>query len=513
MGEKNISPHKGCWRWETSILTICVFGLLSLGLVLVINYVWQQQVQDFVVVDTATDLRKDLTTFHLRFEEYMHGDTSVELEELRKIFIDAKKLGQALVTGGTIKAGFSMRPLEDPELRKHAEEINVLMDKLEEQTLTRLREKQVRGPGTHNDPAYHLLFNNAIALAGEIEEVMEKEIISSMARFRKLYVIILIFWTGIIAGAALVFGIFSKRRQRFETELHTSQEKYRSLVDSTEDSIYLVDEACNYLFINKKHLNRLGLTEDSFPGKNYDNFHTPQESEEFRRRTDKVFGTGESSQYEHQSLRDGRYFIQTFSPVRNAGGDITAVTVVSKNISDRRQMENELRALSLTDELTGLYNRRGFLTLAEQQIRIANRLRKKLYLLTADLDDLKIINDTFGHQEGDAALVETAKILRENFRDSDIIARIGGDEFVVMPIEMSEDKSEMILSRLNGEFEKSGLRYRISISAGITWYDPEQPVSIDQMLATADNSMYEQKKLKKRLQGHPHSAPAPDGPS
>jgi len=494
-----------------------MLGIISLGLVLIINYVWEQQVQDFVVVDAATDLRKNLTTFHLRFEEYLRGDTAVDLEETREIFVDAKKLGQALLTGGTMKAGFSMQPLEDPALRKRAEEINVLMEKLQEQMLIRLREKQqVHDSGTQTDLEYHRLFNAIIARAGEIENVLEKDIIVSMAKFKKLYRIILVVWAGMIAGAALGFRTLAKRRRRSETELQTSREKFRSLVDSTEDSIYLVDEACNYLFINKNHMKRLGLADDSYSRANYDNFHTPEETEVFRKRIDQVFRTGDSSQYEHQSLRDGRYFIQTFSPVIDAGKKITAVTIVSKNISDRRQMENELRALSLTDELTGLYNRRGFLTLAEQQIRIANRLKKKLYLLAADLDDLKIINDTFGHQEGDSALVETANILRENFRESDIIARIGGDEFVVMPIEMSEDRSEIILNRLSQGFEKNNqkntLRYRISISAGITWYDPGQPASIDQMLAMADTSMYEQKKLKKRSPAEPRSEAVPDGP-
>lgn len=414
-----------------------------------------------------------------------------------------------------MEEGFSMRPLEDPRLRKLAGEINVLMDKLEQQLAVRLRRAQTGAAGAPDDREYHRLLDAILTKAGEIEEEVEKDIVASMANFKKLYRLILLVWGTIIAGTAAGFGILSKRRRRSEKELETSEEKYRSLVDSTEDSIYLVDEACNYLFINRNHRKRIGVEDESYTGKNYASFHNPEETEVFRNRIAQVFRTGDSSQFEHQSLRDGRFFIQTFSPVRNAAGNITAVTVVSKNISDRRQMENELRALSLTDELTGLYNRRGFLTLAEQQIRIANRLKKKLYLLAADLDDLKVINDTFGHQEGDSALVETAGILRENFRESDIIARIGGDEFVVMPIEMSNDRSDIILNRLSQGFEKNNqknsLRYRISISAGITWYDPEQPVSIDQLLATADNSMYEQKKLRKLSQGLPHSGPAPGG--
>lgn len=517
MLDKVTSPYKGLWRWESGILTISVFGLISLGLILGINYIWEQQVEDFVLVDVATDLRMDLTTYHLRLEEYMSGDTSVNLETNRETFMEARKLARALLTGGPVQAGFSIAPLREPVLRKQAEEINLLIDRLEELLLVVLREHQKTGHSSGSSSRdYHALFDDIIAKAGNIEEIIERDIIITMAEFRKLYRIVLLVWGGIIAGAIIIFGILSKKRQRSENELQAIQEKYRSLVDSTEDSIYLVDADCNYLFMNKKHRKRLALEDVSLDGKSYEDYHTAEESGEFKKRIEQVCRTASSSQYEHQSLRDGRYFIQTFSPVKNEHGRITAVTVVSKNISDRRQMENELRALSLTDELTGLYNRRGFLTLAEQQLRIATRLKKRVYLLAADLDDLKIINDTFGHQEGDSALIETANILRDNFRESDIIARIGGDEFVVMPIEMTEDRSEIILERLGRGFEKNNqknsLRYRISISVGVTWYDPAEPVSIDQMLATADNSMYEQKKLRKLSPAQPHNATAPDGP-
>src|SRR4030042_4829587 len=96
------------------------------------------------------------------------------------------------------------------------------------------------------------------------------------------------------------------------------------------------------------------------------------------------------------------------------------------------KVQKRIRSMLVTDELTGLYNRRGFFTFAEQEIKLANRLRRELYLLYADLDNLKEINDSFGHMEGDSVLIETAKILRETFRQSDIIARIGGDEFVAI---------------------------------------------------------------------------------
>lgn len=102
---------------------------------------------------------------------------------------------------------------------------------------------------------------------------------------------------------------------------------------------------------------------------------------------------------------------------------------------EHARMHERLHTISLHDDLTGLYNRRGFFTLAEHLLKLAKRQQEGLFMLYADLDDLKKINDTLGHQKGDWALIDTANLLKETFRESDIIARIGGDEFVVMPIE------------------------------------------------------------------------------
>ena len=160
----------------------------------------------------------------------------------------------------------------------------------------------------------------------------------------------------------------------------------------------------------------------------------------------------------------------------------------------------EMRNLALRDELTGLYNRRGFFTLIEHQLKLAKRKKTGMFLLYADLDDLKLINDTWGHREGDVALIETAKILRKNYRESDIIARIGGDEFVVFPAGTSDDDSEKILDRLHNAFlhhcAQSNPAYKLSISAGISFYNPDFPCAIDELLALGDKSMYERKMKK-----------------
>jgi diguanylate cyclase (GGDEF)-like protein/PAS domain S-box-containing protein len=291
-------------------------------------------------------------------------------------------------------------------------------------------------------------------------------------------------------------------RRKTDLELHDSEQKYRSLVESTDDSIYLVDRNYRYLFMNKKHLSRLGLSESQHEGRSYNEFHSPEETSLFMEKINKIFNTSESFQFEYQSKRDGRYFFQTFSPVIERGGKTVAVTVVSKDVTRLKQMEEELRTLTLTDELTGLYNRRGFETLAVMQLKIANRLEKGLYILYADLDGLKNINDSYGHKAGDRALIETAKIFKKNYRRSDIIARIGGDEFVVIPVGGSEDSVEMIMSRLERSFEafnsQGVLSYRLSISAGIAFYDPKDTCTVDELLLRADRYMYEHKKGKNK---------------
>ncbi len=169
-------------------------------------------------------------------------------------------------------------------------------------------------------------------------------------------------------------------------------------------------------------------------------------------------------------------------------------------IDERKRIEERLHVLSLRDELTGLHNRRGFFTLADQQFKLANRSHKRIFMFYADLDNLKTINDTYGHQEGDAALMEMAAVLNETFRESDIIARIGGDEFVAIPVGTEGDTIEVITSRFNRNLEIHNAEKdricSIDASFGIVSYNPLSPRPIDELLAEGDRLMYEQKKGK-----------------
>ncbi len=169
-------------------------------------------------------------------------------------------------------------------------------------------------------------------------------------------------------------------------------------------------------------------------------------------------------------------------------------------VAQLEKAREEAQRLTLIDDLTGLYNRRGFFTLSEQQWKLADRKKKKLVLLYCDLDNLKFINDNYGHRMGDQALVRVAHLLRSTFRESDIIARMGGDEFAILAIE-AEANGDRMIDRLNDKLSKASgskdFHLPLSLSSGYAHYNPEHPKSIEDVLGEADSKMYEHKESRK----------------
>ena len=134
-------------------------------------------------------------------------------------------------------------------------------------------------------------------------------------------------------------------------------------------------------------------------------------------------------------------------------------------------------------------------------MRHAQRKEQQFLLFSCDLDNLKTINDSYGHQEGDYAIVRTAEALKHTFRNSDILARLGGDEFCVLAFEAGLRHEELILERLKENLRRTGereSRYSLSLSVGLARFDPRRPVPLQDLMAQADNAMYQQKKTKSR---------------
>jgi len=210
-----------------------------------------------------------------------------------------------------------------------------------------------------------------------------------------------------------------------------------------------------------------------------------------------------------QGIKEGLYYEMLRSQISNA---LYSALLYSKTKQAEEKLKEALRNsefineklhnLSIMDSLTGLYNRRGFNQIVEDYIRIAENTNEYFLLFFIDLDDLKIINDKYGHAEGDNAIILTAEILKETFRQTDIISRIGGDEFTVIAKESKIGRFDILMERLNKilkeknkELNKS---YNISLSVGMSDYYPGCSESFENLIKSADEKLYENKLLKKK---------------
>jgi PAS domain S-box-containing protein len=178
---------------------------------------------------------------------------------------------------------------------------------------------------------------------------------------QELYVRSVLLIIFILFGLAISKLLF--KRKQVEVRAKLSEEKYRSLVESTEDSIYVVDRNYKYLFMNDKHLSRTGLSADQYLGRTYSEFHPPEKTKEFTEKVDKVFKTGNSIHDEHMSHRDSRYFLRILSPIKPDDGSTVAVTIVSREITALKKMsdERERLILELKNALDKVKTLSGFL--------------------------------------------------------------------------------------------------------------------------------------------------------
>lgn len=306
-------------------------------------------------------------------------------------------------------------------------------------------------------------------------------------------------------------------KHKMDEELKNSEERLRILFEFAPDAYYLNDLKGNFVDGNKVAEELTGYTREELIGKSFLKLkllpptQIPKAAALLARN---VLGKRTGPDEFVLSNKDGTKVpveIRTF-PVKIKGK--TFVLGIARDITERKKAMEDLRALSLIDQLTGLYNRRGFFTLLEQQIQLANRTKKGFFILFADLDKMKWINDNLGHHEGDIALQALANVCRQSFRKSDIIARIGGDEFAICAIEAMKNSAELLVKRLKKSIydynNKHKQDFKLSLSIGITYYDPENPCSIEELLERADKLMYEQKMQKNSPRLTPASPRFPD---
>jgi diguanylate cyclase (GGDEF)-like protein/PAS domain S-box-containing protein len=331
---------------------------------------------------------------------------------------------------------------------------------------------------------------------------------------------------GISLGSALtialsLLSLISVHRdvealRRTTEELATSEEYFRLLAENSSDLIRTHDLTAKLLYVSPSVERMLGYTQEEFMG--FEPLALVHPDDRSMLAPDPDWPISERHKYEPIEYRilhkDGsyRWLEISFASRRDADGNISGVQSSARDVTDRRLAQQrltthaeQLRSLSLHDELTGLYNRRGWLELARQGLRLTMREKRQAAVIYADLNGMKEINDVHGHEAGDHALKDTAKILRAACRESDVIARFGGDEFVVFALGFEDSGLPALRSRAQGaiaEQNLSGVRpFRLSLSIGAAFFRPDQAESIEQLLDRADAEMYERKRARRENGG------------
>jgi len=355
---------------------------------------------------------------------------------------------------------------------------------------------------------------NRVFLTGEPEQAFEFETITSQGT--KVPVEASISLRRDSTGEVLGFkGVVRDVTLRKEAEraLKESEERYRLLAENVDDVIWTMNKEGRLDYISSSIERKSGYTSNEFLAESPEKRICPESLPVFRakrREIVKALASGtEIGRFNLEIqfiIKDGTciWVEMNCNPMYNSNNEYMGILGVSRDISERKKAEEKLRELSLIDELTGLNNRRGFMMLAAQQLKLADRFKQKAILVYADLDRMKWINDTLGHKEGDRALKDTAALLKNSFRASDVIARLGGDEFVGLAVESGENTSESIISRMNEHLNAHNIQeartYKLSISFGLAVYDPTEPCTLEELLEQGDRLMYEQKLSKKKIQ-------------
>ncbi len=304
-----------------------------------------------------------------------------------------------------------------------------------------------------------------------------------------------------------LFGIVQDITELKETEevLYQEKKRFLTLIENAPFGLILIDKYGNFVYVNPKFKELFGYDINDIP--NIETWFILAFPEpEVRKKVIQSWfeelshaTPGQKSEGVFNIIaKDKKEKIVDFTALKLHTGE---QIVSCLDITKQKILEKNLEKLSLTDELTGLYNRRGFIMLATQQIKIAERAKKGMLLFFIDLDHMKDINDSLGHQAGDMAIIEAASIMKDVFRESDILGRIGGDEFAVLAIDTTDEIKNILITRLNKTIATynsiKDRKYMLSFSVGVSCYDPNNPVDLDTLMSSADDLMYREKRNKK----------------
>lgn len=309
---------------------------------------------------------------------------------------------------------------------------------------------------------------------------------------------------GRITGTVGIAIDVTDRKSLYDA-LHTQNVYFAALFESAPEAIAILDENDQIIRINGQFTSMFGYTEDDAVGRNINDLIVPPGLvEEAEKLTARVAAGEKLTAEALRRNKDGHSIWVSIAATPFGLSDQPGrVYAMYHDISALKRAEEDLKALLLVDELTGLPNRRAFITLSEQALKLATRLERDVLMIFIDVDHLKYINDTYGHLAGDRALIDTARVLRESCREADIIARLGGDEFVALLTVDSDQTAEIVCQRIKHRVdmhnEETDRDYELSLSVGAKRSKAEGTMLAD-LLAQADTALYEQKRGRGRPQ-------------
>ncbi|MFA5215215.1 PAS domain-containing protein [Sulfuricurvum sp.] len=287
-------------------------------------------------------------------------------------------------------------------------------------------------------------------------------------------------------------------RKHMELKLRASEERFRHLAELTTDWVWEVDKNGTYVYSGENVYNLLGYTPEEICGKTPFDFMTQEEAERVGEIFKKILSEQKPFSFlENTNLhKDGHKVILETSgiPLYNEEGTLQGYFGTEHDVTERKQIEEEIKRLATTDTLTGIANRREFNTQLEKEIERSKRYSTPLSLIMYDIDYFKRVNDTFGHDAGDAVLQTLTTLVKSNIRTVDIVARWGGEEFMILMPQSNASTAAEAAEKLRQKivehpFEPVG---KLTVSFGVTPFEPQD--DLDGLIKRVDDALYQAKE-------------------
>ena len=298
--------------------------------------------------------------------------------------------------------------------------------------------------------------------------------------------------------------IADRQRRSAEAELADKEMRYRELFDYSQGLICIHDVDGRLSMVNRASHLLLGYSEEEMIGRNLRDLVPAKRQPDFDAYLRKVTHEGlADGLLELESKSGKRVILRYYNILATEEGKEPYILGHAQDVTELLEAQQQLKNMSLTDELTGLYNRRGFVTLAEQQLKLEqhNGTARGLTLMFADMDGLKAINDTYGHEAGSNALATLARLIKATVRGADVVARWGGDEFVILSIGAQGEDCRLMVDRIHERLDEYNAEsrdpYLIACSIGVAPVDLDARRSFEEIIAEADAAMYVEKKRRK----------------